>query len=61
MNLISVGLFEIKSRSRSVTVLPPSKMYSRGGVSVPPKQKRGQITSVSNPFGQKIGCLSHEM
>ena len=37
MNLISVVFLEIKSRSRSVTVLPPSKMYSCGGVSAPPK------------------------
>ena len=41
MNLISVGLFKIKCRSGPVTVLPPSKMYGRGGVSAPPKQKRG--------------------
>jgi len=61
MNLISVVFLEIKSLSRSVTVLLPPKMYSCGGVSAPPKQKRGQITSVSNPFGQKIGCPSHEM
>lgn len=61
MNLISVVFLEIKSLSKSVTVLLPPKMYSCGGVSAPPKQKRGQITSVSNPFGQKIGCPSHEM
>ena len=37
INLISAGLFEIKSRSGLVTVLLPSKMYSCGGVSAPPK------------------------
>ena len=41
MNLISVVFLEIKSLSRSVTVLLPSKMYSCGEVSAPPKQKRG--------------------
>ena len=61
MNIISVGLFEIKCRSGPVTVLLPLKnVWPRGSVGSS-EIKKGRITSVSNPFGQKIGCPSHAM
>ena len=61
MNLISVVFLEIKSRSRSVTVLPPPQKCIAAGEVGSSKTKNGRITSVSNLFGQKIGCPSHAM